>query len=511
MAYNTFSAIHVGSGEVMMKVYEMSKKNGIRQIDYLRYYIELGSDTYTKGYIDHSLVYELCNVLDGCRMKLEEYRTKSYLAYATGALTESSNCDLILDQIRIRTGLELQTISNARQRFFQLKSLSVSMPEFEKITQEGAVIADMGTGSLQLTVYEAGKLIFTQNLRLGSLRIREILSDVEGRSSNFSAVMDDYIGNDFDTLSFFFKNHTGLRHMVISGEELLFVMKIVNDSDDNKALKRNKFAGIYESINALSVDELSVKYSIPYEVANLLKPALAVYRGLIETAGTKRIWSSTSDLCDGMAWEFFEQNTGSKPVHDFTEDMISYSRVIAEKYRSNSRHTANVEYLALSIFDAVRKYAALTQEDGLLLRISCILHDSGKFVNMTNGTDNSYFIVLGTDFIGISEDEKKIAANVIKYNSWSHVPAIEELSMPLSKKAYIRMLKLTSILRLANAIDRSHRQKVDKVTVSVKEKKLLIRADTIYDITLEQNIVNDKGVFFEEVYGLMPQLRLKRR
>ena len=43
----TFAAIHIGSGDVSMKVYQMSKKSGIRRIEELKYYIELGSDIYT--------------------------------------------------------------------------------------------------------------------------------------------------------------------------------------------------------------------------------------------------------------------------------------------------------------------------------------------------------------------------------------------------------------------------------------------------------------------------------
>ena len=37
MTYKTFAAINVGSGEVSMKIYEISPKTGIREIDYVRY------------------------------------------------------------------------------------------------------------------------------------------------------------------------------------------------------------------------------------------------------------------------------------------------------------------------------------------------------------------------------------------------------------------------------------------------------------------------------------------
>ena len=108
MTYKTFAAINVGSGEVSMKIYEISPKTGIREIDYVRYYIELGSDTYTKGYIEYDLVRELCDVLEGFSTKMEEYRVDSYLALGSSALIEASNCELIVDQIRVRTGLKVE-------------------------------------------------------------------------------------------------------------------------------------------------------------------------------------------------------------------------------------------------------------------------------------------------------------------------------------------------------------------------------------------------------------------
>ena len=163
MTYKTFAAINVGSGEVSMKIYEISPKTGIREIDYVRYYIELGSDTYTKGYIEYDLVRELCDVLEGFSTKMEEYRVDSYLALGSSALIEASNCELIVDQIRVRTGLKVETIDNAQQRFLLLKSVARGMRNFEQLIDDGAAIVDMGSGSLQITIYDEGRLIYTQN------------------------------------------------------------------------------------------------------------------------------------------------------------------------------------------------------------------------------------------------------------------------------------------------------------------------------------------------------------
>ena len=59
----TFAAIDVGSYELGMKIFEISAKNGIREIDHIRHRIDLGSDTYTNGKISNARVNELCRVL----------------------------------------------------------------------------------------------------------------------------------------------------------------------------------------------------------------------------------------------------------------------------------------------------------------------------------------------------------------------------------------------------------------------------------------------------------------
>ena len=41
MAYKTFAAIDVGSYELTMKIFEISSKNGIKEIDCIRHRIEL--------------------------------------------------------------------------------------------------------------------------------------------------------------------------------------------------------------------------------------------------------------------------------------------------------------------------------------------------------------------------------------------------------------------------------------------------------------------------------------
>ena len=75
----------------------------------------------------------------------------------------------------------------------------------------------------------------------------------------------------------------------------------------------------------------------------------------------------------------------------------------------------------------------------------------------------------------------------------------------------ILVAKLVAILRLANSMDRSHRQKLAECKVTVKDGELVVGTGYEGDITLERLAFEHKIEFFEEIYGIRPVLKQKRR
>ena len=105
MAVRMFAAIDVGSFALELGIYEISDKTGIRNVEHIRHVIALGSDTFSEGKISYDLVDEMCRVLEKFTETMKMYRVKDYRAYATTAMREAKNSRIILDQIRVRTGL----------------------------------------------------------------------------------------------------------------------------------------------------------------------------------------------------------------------------------------------------------------------------------------------------------------------------------------------------------------------------------------------------------------------
>ncbi|MBQ4231864.1 MAG: exopolyphosphatase, partial [Lachnospiraceae bacterium] len=57
---------------------------------------------------------------------------------------------------------------------------------------------------------------------------------------------------------------------------------------------------------------------------------------------------------------------------------------------------------------------------------------------------------------------------------------------------------------------RSHKQKIGKITVERKNKKLILNTDTLADISLERTLFGNKADFFEDVYGIRPIIKQRR-
>ena len=109
MAALTFAAIDVGSFEVEMGIYEISNRNKIRKLDQIRHVTALGKDTYNNGKISYEMVEELCDVLEDFARIMKSYKVTEYRAYATSAMREARNNRIVLDQIRVRTGIQVRS------------------------------------------------------------------------------------------------------------------------------------------------------------------------------------------------------------------------------------------------------------------------------------------------------------------------------------------------------------------------------------------------------------------
>ncbi len=521
MAVTTFAAIDVGSHETTLRIYEISKKNGIHQLDYVHHSSGLGYETYSTKHISYPTVERLCKALSGFSLKMQEYGISDYMIIATSALREADNNMMVLDQVKQRTGFQIKILSNSEQRFLCYKSIALTPNSFHKLIQKGTLLADVGGGSIQLSIFDKNALTDTQNILLGALRIQEVLQDMKNRTDNYQNLVYEHIAHDL----YAFANHhlkdVKVKNIIAVGNQLHnFVTYLSNhnfgnliptDSRGSKkdSVNREEYDIFYRSIISQSPEELGRELNISVDKASLLLPTAMIYHILFEITGAEQMWLSGITICDGMAADFAERKAKFTPAHSFADDILTTSRKIADRYQCSLNHTSVVETNALKIFDALKRRNNLTRQDRLLLQIAVILHNCGAYINLNDIGENTYKIVTSTEIIGISHKQRMMVANILRYPIY-RFPEYREMKEMFQPDEYIKIAKLNAILRLADSMDRSHRQKFGKATMALRNNTLYITGHTIYDITLEQGVFSNYATYFEEVFGIHPVLKQKK-
>lgn len=509
MAYKTFAAIDVGSSDVSMKIFEITTRKGYRQIDYVSNIIELGSDTYASGYISQESVERLCDILNGFVKKMREYGTLDYCAYATSAIREAKNNMMVLDLVKLRTGLEVKILSNSEHRFLMYKGLAVKADYFDKIVEKNTAIVDIGAGSIQISLMNNGKLTATQNLPIGALRVRDRLKNLRFGNTQLEHVMEELIANEINTFRHYYLGDKEIKNIIAIGDEIENLIRMVPELSIKENLNAEQLNVIFGKLLNKSAMDIATEYKIPYERATLLLPAAIIYAIFLRQAKADLIWTPSIDLCDGIIVEELERSKKLAFERNFDDDIRSSVIQIAKRYQCNNLHNHNVTKITGQIFDKTKKIHGLKNKHKLQLEIAATLHDCGKFINMNDAAFNSYSIIMSTEIMGLSHKEREEIANIVRYNS-QPLPDYKELSSSIGDCDYMIIAKLAAILKVANAMDRSHKQKASAYSMVVKDKQLLITVDTLDDLALERGLFKDKAEFFQRVYGIEPVLRQKR-
>ncbi|MCR5797929.1 MAG: hypothetical protein K6G63_08470 [Eubacterium sp.] len=499
MALQTYAAINLSSDSISMKIYEISKTHGIKELAHVRQESSVGAEIFNDKIISYKTMSGICQTLKDFRAMMAEFDVSDYNACITDSVREAINRLILMDQIKIQTDFKFKSLSNSEQRFQQYKAIFLKEPFVNDLIIDETLVVDLGAGTVQFSYFKEGRLCFTQNLKLGFYRIRELMLTMQAEIFNFEDIVDEYMDKDLTEFYRIFLEDKQIKNIIVTGQKVPAMRQRLSDSirDFDGHLSRKAFGKLH--ISELSKPD-ETKISIP---------AFILLKKIAKLTKCSDIYLSAVDFCDSIVAEYAEKKIKLSYNHDFSKDIIYAARNTAERYHTNMAHIDNVTSLATDIFDAIKKFHGLGKRERLLLQLSAILHSCGAFINLAKTRENSYKIVTSTEIIGISHQERIMVANIILYNK-EFFPPYSEIGDEMTRDEYITVVKLCAILKLANVLDKSNSQKINKVTMSVKDNILQINAKTLADITLEKGMFHRKADVFEEAFGIRPVLRKRR-
>jgi exopolyphosphatase/guanosine-5'-triphosphate,3'-diphosphate pyrophosphatase len=504
-----FAAIDVGSYEVAIKIFEISEKNGLKQIDHIRHRIELGTDTYHTGKISVERMDELCGILSEFNNIMKAYRVDAYKAYGTSAIRETENTMIVTEQIKLRTGISVEVLSNSEQRFMHYKAVASRGEMFQKIMEDSCAIVDIGGGSIQISLFDKDALVTTQNIRLGILRVKDMLSSLQVKSINYSQILGELIDNQLESFKTLYLNGRKISNVIVVDDYVSRTMKKINNDKDTISYK--DFISLINDFKGKSSEAIASILSLDEESSALLPQSIVLLLKITDMMGAKLLWAPGVSLSDGIAYEYAENNRLLKVKHDFEGDILAGAEVMCRRYGGNIERNKLVETVALSIFDDTKKIHHCGSRERLLLRIASMLSDCGKYISLEAAAECGYDIIMATEMIGISHAEREIIANVVRYNKVKFVYYKDRMApTELDRDTYLTVAKLTAIFRVADGICRSYRTKLQGVRTMIKDSELLITIDSEEDFSLEKGFFGRKSGMFEEVFSLKPVIRNKR-
>lgn len=510
MTRERIAVINVGSHSLNMKIGEILNTGEFRELENVNKYISIGNDTFTTNKIAFETVDKVCDTLLQFKNLMNDYRVVHYRAVATSAVREAENKSYLLDQIKLKTDFNVNVISNAEEQTLIYVAIRKKLNDFSELIKEGAVFLVIGAGSIQVLVYKNSQLISSQNVKLGALRLKDTLSSLENEILSFHKLLEEYIEVKIEALDF--NNYIqDINNYIAVGSELPIIFKIIQGDEANSgisSINKSDFNIFYNDFIENSRLYLDEKSPIDIEKRQLILPSIVLFKIFLEKISVNKIIAPKISLAEAIVIKLIEEINASEGMKKYiNEDMYTSVKILAEKYNYNEKHCIDVCEKSLLIFDSLQQVHGLKKER-ILLKIASILHNIGKYINFEEQYIHSYNIIKSTEFIGLSNEDIEIIASITRF--YEQDTPLNEHICNLTETLQIIVAKLAAILRIADALDRSHHQKINLIRVECIDKEVVIYGETMKDIVFENWAFSKKVDFFKEVFGLTPVLKMKK-
>ncbi|HZP80729.1 MAG TPA: HD domain-containing protein [Chthonomonadaceae bacterium] len=183
---------------------------------------------------------------------------------------------------------------------------------------------------------------------------------------------------------------------------------------------------------------------------------------------------------------------------------------LARRYDYDAGHAHQVECLAGTLFMELEPLHGLAREDRKLLEYAAILHDIGYYVSSRSHHRHALQMIMMEPLTELSREEKTVIANLARYHRKA-LPTIEHTAYGILADAdKERVNKLAPLLRLADALDRSHQGLVQELFCEIRDDAVLIFVGAETDLPIESQALERKADMFRQVYRRDVQLQVLR-
>jgi exopolyphosphatase/guanosine-5'-triphosphate,3'-diphosphate pyrophosphatase len=509
--YERLAAIDIGSNSLHMVVAEVGPSGGQRLLGREREMVRLGKTGFGEGALSEAAMQDALEALAKMTTIARLRGAERVVAVATSAVREAANGADFLARVKAHTGLDVQLLTGVEEGQLIYRAVR----EVVDLGPGPAAIIDIGGGSTEWIATRGGEVEQVVSLALGSLRCAvELKGDPPG-----GAALDRLRRKISRRLAETVPRGPVERLVATSGTAVCCADLV--DSFAGRPWK--ELSGALREVRTKDLDQLvdRLRPLKRRQIAALppvggprsesLLAGAILLQELVAHAGVERFQVSDRALREGLVLAALGQPV---PAAGEPEDLRRRQVIhLAEQAESVYRHNLQTARLATRLFDVTASVHGLGTREREWLEYAALLHDIGYSIHYRGHHKHAYYLITHAVLDAFDPREIEILAHVARYHRGS-TPKASHPTLAALKPWQQRIIrKLAAVIRVADALDRTHASRVEEFYGSIRDgrkgrgHRVTLEVVSRYAVDLELEAAREHGRFFERVFDCSLRLR----
>jgi exopolyphosphatase/guanosine-5'-triphosphate,3'-diphosphate pyrophosphatase len=500
------AAIDIGSNSIHMIVVAPEPQGGYRVLGRERDMVRLGKTGFGDGALSEAAMRDGLEALVKMTTLARLKGAGQVVAVATSAVREAANGRDFLARVKAQTGMDVQLLTGVEEG----RLIYRAVREAVELGQGTAVIVDVGGGSTEWITTRAGEAEEVVSLSLGSLRCAALLKGDPPSAASLDRLRRKVQG----TLGAAVPRAEVSRMIATSGTAVCCA-DLLDDvagrtlrevSSGLREVRLKDLGALVERLRVLRRSQLAELPPVGGPRSDSLLAGAVLLQELAAHAGVDRFQVSDRALREGLVLAAVGQPV---PLTREAEDLRRRQVLqLAERTDSVYRHSLQSARLALNLFDVTTSLHGLGAREREWLEYAALLHDIGYSIQYRNHHKHAYYLITNADLDAFDQREIEIIAHVARYHRGPTPKPDRHPTLAALKPWQQRTIrKLSALLRVSDALDRTHASRVDEIYGSLRKGKVTLELVSRYEVGLELAATRERGRFFEKVFACRLRLR----
>ncbi|MFO1464615.1 MAG: Ppx/GppA phosphatase family protein [bacterium] len=497
------AVIDIGTNSVHMLMAEIHPNFTFEVIGREKEMTRLGDGTMAKRYLSKAVMERGLATIRKFYFLAQSKGIQKIVAVATSAVREAQNGGDFIRKILKETKIRVRVITGEEEG----RLIYLGVKHSLELPEGNTVIIDIGGGSVELLVVNPQRILFLKSLKLGAARLKQLFLR-KGTEKEIRR-LDKHISGLLKSIAPQVKE-LGFQHAIGTSGTLnsLAAMawyaqgKAGDYSPRDGLLHYGELKELYQRLAHSSPEERAGMKGLDPLRNDLIVSGAAVAAGFMKALGISRLKLCDKAIREGMVYDYIARHRFRLKSEEAIPDVRLRNVLrLAAKCNYEKTHGEHTAKLALQIFDQTRRLHKLAGPDRELLEYASLLHDIGYHISFSSHHKHAYYLIKNAGLNGFSDEEIDILALAARYHRRGMPKKDHPEFGALPKSARRRTSWLAAILRIADALDRSHFSVVDGVEVKVKKKSVTFALRAQNDAEYELWDAKQKCDLFHKLAG----------